>query len=78
MFVCQNAAKVSVSTLLRFKMMYQIIILDDEKSFELSLQIIVFEFNFQAHVSIVKNKKQVPSHIRKILKPFEWKEPMES
>ena len=52
--------------------------LDDEKSFELSLQIIVFEFNFQAHVSIVKNKKQVPSHIRKILKPFEWKEPMES
>ena len=52
--------------------------LDDEKVLKLLYKIIVFEFKFQAHVSIVKEKKQVPSHIRKILKPFEWKEPMES
>ena len=49
-----------------------------KKVLKLLYKIIVFEFMFQAHVSIVKEKKQVPSHIRKILKPFEWKEPMES
>jgi len=59
-------------------MMYQIIMLDDEKVLKLLYKIIVSESKFQAHVSIVKNKKQVPSHIRKILKPFEWKVPMES
>jgi len=49
-----------------------------KKVLKLLYKIIVLEINFQTRISIVKNKKQVPSHIRKILKPFEWKEPMES
>ena len=49
-----------------------------KKVLKLLCKTIVSGYDFQTHVSNAKNKKQVPSHIRKILKPFEWKEPMES
>lgn len=52
--------------------------LDDEKVLKLLYKSIVFKLAIWAQVSIVKKKKQVPSYIRKILKPYEWKEPMES
>jgi len=74
----KNVAKMSENTKFHVYNDQTNDMLDDEKVLKLLYKLIVFKLAIWAQVSIVKNKKQVPSHIRKILKPFEWKEPMES